>query len=132
MHGLVSVSSLSSFPNPLSSSSEWPSPPGPQFTRPIRRQFVSIHSIIHSFNKCSVSTWLPKWLSGKEFACQCRRHKKRRFDPRIGKRPWSRKWQLTSVFLPGNFHGQRSMVGYSPWSCKESDTTENIHNEYLL
>ena len=30
----------------------------------------------------------------------------------------------TPVFLPGEFHGQRSQVGYSPWSCKESDTTE--------
>ena len=30
----------------------------------------------------------------------------------------------TPVFLPGNSHGQRSLVGYSPWGCKESDTTE--------
>ena len=35
-----------------------------------------------------------------------------------------RKWQPTRVFLPGEFHGQSSLVGYSPWSCKESDTTE--------
>ena len=35
-----------------------------------------------------------------------------------------RKWQLTSVFLPGEFHGQKSLVGYSPWNHKESDTTE--------
>ena len=31
------------------------------------------------------------------------------------------------VFLPREFHGQRSLVGYSPWSCKESDTTEQLH-----
>ena len=37
---------------------------------------------------------------------------------------WRNKWQSTSVFLPGKFHGQRSLAGYSPWSCKESDTTE--------
>ena len=42
----------------------------------------------------------------------------------IGKSPWSRKWQPTPVFLPGEFHGQRSMAGYSPWDHKESDTTE--------
>ena len=38
--------------------------------------------------------------------------------------PWSRKWQPTPAFLPGESHGQRSLVGYSPRSCKESDTTE--------
>ena len=39
--------------------------------------------------------------------------------------PWSRKWQSTPVFLPGKFHGQRSLAGYSPWGCKESDMTEH-------
>ena len=38
--------------------------------------------------------------------------------------PWRRKWQPTPVFLPGKSLGQRSLAGYSPWSCKESDTTE--------
>ena len=40
---------------------------------------------------------------------------------------WRRKWQPTPVFLPGKSHGQRSLVGYSPWGCKESDTTEWLH-----
>ena len=40
---------------------------------------------------------------------------------------WRRKWQPTPVLLPGNFHGWRSLVGYSPWGCKESDTTERLH-----
>ena len=40
--------------------------------------------------------------------------------------PWRRKWQPTPVFLPGVVHGQRSLVGYSPWGCKESDTTEQL------
>ena len=39
----------------------------------------------------------------------------------VRKIPSSRKWQPASVFLPGKFHGQRSLVGYSPWGCKESD-----------
>ena len=43
---------------------------------------------------------------------------------RVGKIPWRRKWQPTQVFLPGKFHGQRRLVGYSPWGCKELDTTE--------
>ena len=38
--------------------------------------------------------------------------------------PWRRKWQPTPVFLPGKSHGQRSLAGYSPWCCRESDTTE--------
>ena len=43
--------------------------------------------------------------------------------------PWRRKWQPTPVFLPGEFHGQRSLVGYSPWSCKELDMTEWLTGE---
>ena len=46
------------------------------------------------------------------------------FDPWVGKIPWRREWQPTTVFLPGEFHGQRSLVDYSPWGCKESDATE--------
>ena len=38
---------------------------------------------------------------------------------------WRREWQPTSVFMPGEFHGQGSLAGYSPWSCKESNTTEH-------
>ena len=49
-----------------------------------------------------------------------------RFDPWIGKIPWKREWQPTPVFLPGEFHGQRSLAGYSPWSYKEKDTTEQL------
>ena len=40
--------------------------------------------------------------------------------------PWRREWLPTPVFLPGEFHGQRSLVGYSPWGCNESDTTERL------
>ena len=39
-------------------------------------------------------------------------------------RSWSRKWPPAPVFLPGKFHGQRSLVGYSPWGHKESHMTE--------
>ena len=38
---------------------------------------------------------------------------------------WRRKWQPTPVFLTEKFHGQRSLAGYSPWSCKDLDTTEH-------
>ena len=49
--------------------------------------------------------------SGKESACQCRRHK---FNSWVRKIPWRRKWQPTPVFFPGKSHGQRSLAGYSP------------------
>ena len=45
----------------------------------------------------------------------------------VGKIPWRRKWQFTPVLLPGKSHGQRSLVDYSPWDRKESDTTERLH-----
>ena len=41
--------------------------------------------------------------------------------------PWRREWQPTPVFWPGEFHGQRSLPGYSLWGCKESDKTEGFH-----
>ena len=52
---------------------------------------------------------------GKEPACQCGRHKRQKFDPWVRKIPWSRKWEPNPVSLPGESHGQRSLVGYSPW-----------------
>ena len=46
------------------------------------------------------------------------------FQSLVQKIPWRRKWQPTPVFLVGESHRQRSLVGYSSWGCKESDTTE--------
>ena len=60
--------------------------------------------------------YFPGGASGKESACQCRRHKRHRFDP------WA--WQPTPVFLPGKSQGQRSLVGYCPKGQKESNMTE--------
>ena len=50
----------------------------------------------------------------------------------IGKAPWRRAWQPIPVFLPGESHGQRSLVGYSPWGHKELDTTEQFSMRALL
>ena len=55
----------------------------------------------------------PWWLRSKEPGCQFRRHK---FHPLVGEIHWRRNWQPTPVFLPGKFHGQRSLGGYRPWS----------------
>ena len=57
--------------------------------------------------------------SGKEPTCQCRRHKRGRFDPWVGKIPWRRKWQHTPVFLPGKSHGQRSLAVRHNWVNKK-------------
>ena len=46
------------------------------------------------------------------------------FDPWVRKISWRKKWQAIAEFLPGKHHGQRNLVAYSPWGCKESDMTE--------
>ena len=50
-------------------------------------------------------------------------------DPWVGKIPWTRKWQPTPVFLPGKSHGQRSLVGYSPWGREELDMVERLSTD---
>ena len=55
----------------------------------------------------------PGGASGKEPICQYKRHKRCGFDPWVGKIPWIA-WQSTPVFLPGESHGQRRLMGYSP------------------
>ena len=74
--------------------------------------------------RCRWTQGLPGGTSGKEPAYQCKRHKRFRFDPQVGKMPWKRAWQATLAFSPGESHGQRSLVDYSPQGHKESDITE--------
>ena len=64
-------------------------------------------------------------VSGKESACQRRRHKRHDFDPRVGKIPGSRKRHPYPVFLPGKFHGQSSLADYGPWGHRELDASEH-------
>ena len=66
----------------------------------------------------------PGGANGKEHASQCRKHKRCGSDPWVRKIPRRRAWQPTPVFLLGESHWQRSLAGYSPWGCKELDTTE--------
>ena len=66
-----------------------------------------------NLRRINLTYGLPWWLNGKESTCQWRR-----FDPWVGKILWRKKRQPTPVFLPGKFHGQRSLVGYSPWGRK--------------
>ena len=102
-------------------------------------QFIHIHieqpKLANSF-QIIYSSWVEHdWsdLAAAEFTnldslvlrwrlrLQCRRHG---FYPWDGKISWRREWQLTPVFLPGEFPRQRSLVRYSPWSHKELDRTE--------
>ena len=80
--------------------------------------------ILHCFYLLQGSPGSP---NGKESAYQCRRHKRCGFDPWVRKKPWRKKWKPTPVFLPGKFHGLRSLVSYRPWGCKESDMTVTKH-----
>ena len=76
---------------------------------------------------------ISRWLSGKQSSYQFRRLKTLGFDSWVRKIPWIRKGQPTPVFLPRESHGQKSQVGYSPWGCKESDTTERLtHTLYIF
>ena len=72
----------------------------------------------------SPSKGFPGGPRGKEPACQCRSCRRLRFNPWVGKIPWRRSWQPTPAFLPGESHGHKSLVGYSPQGRKALDTTE--------
>ena len=71
-----------------------------------------------------IADGLPKYVSGKEPTCQCKRLKRLELNPWVGKIPWRKAWQPTPVYLPGESHGWRSLEGYIPRGHKESDTTE--------
>ena len=75
-------------------------------------------------------SWAP-WVArcGKQSAWRSR---KRGFYTWLGNTPWSRKWQFNPVFLPEKFRGQKSLAGYNPWGCKESDTTEHACTHYHI
>ena len=78
--------------------------------------YICFHFLGQFSELCQLLSWFPRRLSGKESACQIRRCE---FAPSVGKIPERREWQLTAVFLPGESHGRRNLVGYSPWGHKE-------------
>ena len=79
------------------------------------RVIINFWTLLNMESFLKVGTGLTSWLSSKEHSCQCRRC---RLEPWVRKVPWRRKWQPAPVFLPGKPHGQRSLVGYSPWGHK--------------
>ena len=92
----------------------------------IRALVIEIRAILMISSRAS---W---WLSGKESTCRSSRCRRRGFDPWVGKVPWRRKWQPTPVFLPGEFHGQRSLADHSPRGCRIRSTIQHPCSEQRL
>ena len=89
--------------------------------------YIYRHKCRPLYTNTYLQTGFPGGASGKESACRCRRCQRHRFDPWVRKISWRRKGQPTPVLLPGKFHRQRSLVGYSLWGLKELDPTERAH-----
>ena len=90
--------------------------------------FMATTTIPNGYIYKSLTVYIPIVLGfpggsdGKEFACNTGD-----MGPRSGWFPWRREWLPTPVFLPGEFHGQRSLAGYRPWGHKESDWAAKAH-----
>ena len=72
---------------------------------------------------CIIKGSFLGWLRQQRI---CLQRRISRFDPWVRNIPWRREWPHTPVFFPGESHEQRSLAGYSPWVCKESDRTEGL------
>ena len=73
--------------------------------------------------KCTLLLGLPWGLRWERI---CLQRGRPRFSIWVRKIPWRSEWLPTPIYLPGESHGQRSLAGYNPWSCKEVDTTEQF------
>ena len=82
----------------------------------VTQRKIQVHRTLHF-------PWIPLWLSWKRIYLQCGRPG---FDLWVGKIPWMKAWQSAPVFLPREYHGQKSLVGYSPWGRKESNMIEQL------
>ena len=78
----------------------------------------------HAFAMSDGAGTLPCWLRRESV---CLQYGRPGFDPWVRKIHWRKEWQPTPVLLPGESHGGRTLVGYSPWDRKESDMTERLH-----
>ena len=92
---------------------------------------TAVHGVANSWTQLSnwttttiIKEGFPGGAIGKEPACQCRRHMKHGFYPQVWKIPWRRKWQHSPLSLPGESHGQWSLLDHSPRDHKGSDIKE--------
>ena len=102
-----------------------------------KRQCLKDENTCHVLeeNICKACVWqrgVPRWLSGKESSCQCRRHKRLRFDSLGRKIPWSRKWQPTPVFLPGKFQWteESGRLNMTDWLSTHTSDKGLVFNIY--
>ena len=72
------------------------------------------------------------YYKGASLVAQTVKHLSAMQETWVVKIPWRRKWQPTPVFLPGKSHGRRSLVGYCPLGCKESDMIEQLHFHFTF
>ena len=103
--------------------------------------FHWLHSIPTYYNSfilpyCYVFRMSPitcnyRWLNDKESICQCRKHKRLRFNFLDGMTPWSRKWQPTLVFLPEKPHEQRSLVDYIHGATRVRHDWAHTHSQII-
>ena len=124
----VSLRSTNQTCRKLASCHSLPTSPGSQTIIPITTdtQWTGPDKTNSFPNFCPVSS-LRSFPGGSDGNGNRLQFERPGFDPWVGKIPWRRKWQPTPVILPGKFHGWRNLIGYSPWGCKESDTTERLH-----
>ena len=90
------------------------------------KSIIYILNMSHLLEDSKTSLGLPRWRYWLRTCLSRQKAKRFRFNPWGRKISWRRVQQSTPAFLSGEFHGQMSLVGYSPWSCKELDTTEQL------
>ena len=92
----------------------------PKYLMIFRVEFLKAKFGVGIIKCITFSDWcFPGGSVIKNPPANCRRHKRYRFDPWVRKSTWSQKWQHIPAFLPGNFHRQRSLVGYRSGGHKD-------------
>ena len=89
-------------------------------------RMLSMHEALGSIPSTSIYIFCASLVAQTVKNLPTMRETQISLDPWVGKTPWRREWLHTPVFLPGKFHGQGSLAGYSPLGRKELDTTEQL------
>ena len=106
-------------PHPTPPPAHWPMQAGEK--KKVKGAYL-VAQVVKSFSQVALVVKNPPASAGDMM--------RPRFYPWVGKIPWRKEWLPTPWFLPWEFHGQRSLVGYTPWGCKESDMTERLTVPY--
>ena len=90
------------------------------------KRISTIEGPSHHMLLCSLFLGFPAGSDGNQTVKNLPAMQETQVDPWVVQIPWRREWLPTPIFLPWKSHGQRSLAGYSPWGCKESDTAEQL------